>query len=329
MTNDQNRELCLSLLHADSESAVVGILKKAGFWDDHKSWRLYGDKEGNFAQVGNQQALPEAALVEKVVNSCDARLMCECLMRGINPESEQAPRSIRDAVATFFEERRPQGSEGGTLTNWPKAKRTEQSRFITIAATGDRPTQGQKTKHMCLTIADQAEGQSALRLPKTILSLNEKNKQRIRFVQGKFNMGGSGVLRFCGLQLVVTRRHPELAKRERENDPTVEEWAFTVVRREEPSNKSGEPIHSEFTYLAPLRAEQMPREGEVMRFKSETIPLMPQHDEPYKRQVAWGTAIKLYEYETTVGQSNVLMKDGLLFALERLLPEIALPIRVH
>src|SRR5260370_1370974 len=112
--------------------------------------------------------------------------------------------------------------EGGKLVNWPQVKRTEESRSVTIAATGGRPVQGQRTRNMCLTIADQGEGQSPARLPKTILSLNEKNKQRIRFVQGKFNMGGSGALRFCGdkgLQLVISRRHPDLAKRELADDP--------------------------------------------------------------------------------------------------------------
>jgi hypothetical protein len=185
---------------------------------------------------------------------------------------------------------------------------------------------------MCLTISDQAEGQSAARLPKTILSLNEKNKQRIRFVQGKFNMGGSGALRFCGnlgLQLIIARRHPELARRDAGKDPTVNDWAITVVRREEPSDKSGEPLHSEFTYLAPLGADREPRKGNILRFAADTLPLMPEHDEPYARGVSWGTAIKLYEYETVVGQSNVVWPDGLMYALERLLPQIALPVRIH
>ena len=56
---------------------------------------------------------------------------------------------------------------------------------------------------------------------------------------------------------------------------------------------------------------------------------MPLMDEPYARQISWGTVVKLYEYETSVGQSNVLMADGLLYALERLLPEVALPVRLH
>lgn len=332
LSNADIRTLALKLLRADTEAEVVAILKEVDAWDDRQLWRLYGDKEGNFAQTGNQQALPEAALVEKIVNSCDSRLLLECILRGIDPESDEAPQSVRQAVARFFGPHGRASEEAGSLANWSKEERTKQSRLITLAATGDRPTPGKRTHHMCLTIADQAEGQSPVRLPHTILSLNAKNKQRIRFVQGKFNMGGSGCLRFCGslgLQLVISRRHPELAKRERDSDPSVDEWGITIVRREEPSNRSGEPVHSEFTYLAPLGADKAPRKGDVLRFTAEEMPLMPEHDEAYKRNVAWGTAIKLYEYETSVGQSNVLFPEGLLFALERLLPEVALPLRIH
>jgi len=330
MNNDDIKKLALALLRADTEDDVVRILKEAGLWDNRDVWRLYGDKEGNFAQAGNQQSLPEAALVEKIVNSCDSRLMRECLRRGIDPESKEAPGSVREAVAVFFEGREAKPDEAGSLANWGVAKRTEESRCITIAATGDRPARGHRRRQMCLTIADLGEGQSPDRLPDTILSLNAKNKQRVRFVQGKFNMGGSGALRFCGklgLQLVISRRDPNI----KGDDPSGDLWGVTVVRREAPSTKSGEPVHSEFTYLAPvgIGSGTEARKGGVLRFKADQLPLMPEHDEPYKRMVAWGTAIKLYEYKTKVGQSNVLMKDGLLFALERLLPEIALPVRVH
>jgi hypothetical protein len=56
---------------------------------------------------------------------------------------------------------------------------------------------------------------------------------------------------------------------------------------------------------------------------------MPSQNDAYKTEVSFGTAIKLYEYQTAVGQSNVLLPDGLLFALERLMPEVALPLRIH
>src|SRR5438552_16567209 len=142
----------------------------------------------------------------------------------------------------FFGSRYAENEEAGTLRNWPSQKRIDRSRFITLAATGGRPTRGRRTANMCLTIADQGEGQSPLRLPTTILSLNAKNKQRIRFVQGKFNMGGSGALRCCGLsgmQRVVSRRAAALAQRERTDDPSVDKRALTDVRRDGTSDKRG------------------------------------------------------------------------------------------
>lgn len=321
----------MDLLHADSESEVISILSDAGFWDDPMLWRLYGDKEGNFAQAGNQASLPEAALVEKIVNSVDARLMLECLRRKIAPESREAPESVREAVAVFFQDSAVDSNEAGTLINWGKGERNDEAKAITVAATGARPS-GKGRGRFSLTVTDLGEGQSPQRLPRTILSLNEKNKQRVRFVQGKFNQGGSGALRFCGtqgLQLIISRRSPDLAAAESASDPTSGLWAVTVVRREEPSSRHGEPVHSEFTYLAPFGAAENPRRGEVLSFSAPLMPLMPQKDEAYVREVSWGTCLKLYEFETNVGQSHILMKDGLLYALERLVPEIALPVRLH
>ena len=56
---------------------------------------------------------------------------------------------------------------------------------------------GQKSKP-CYSILDTGEGQTPEKMPETLLSLGKSNKLRIPFVQGKFNMGGTGVLQFCG-----------------------------------------------------------------------------------------------------------------------------------
>jgi hypothetical protein len=96
------KQPCLNLLRADTEEEIVGILKVEGYWEEPTVWRLFGDRENNFSTIGNQQSRPEAALTEKVVNAIDARLMCECMKGGINPRSEAAPVSIREAVAWFM-----------------------------------------------------------------------------------------------------------------------------------------------------------------------------------------------------------------------------------
>ena len=233
MKNEELKDLCISLLNANSEDEVIQILTKVGYWDDPSVWRLYGDKEGNYSIAGSQQAEPEAALVEKLINSVDACLIGKCLVNQINPESKDAPSSIREAVAQFYENGNDQST--GLIKEWGKSKLRETANNITLSATGNR-------KITCLTIADQGEGQTPNRIPDTILSLDKKNKQRIKFVQGKFNMGGTGVLRHCheqSLQLIISKRNPEIAKKWNDGDESSDEWGFTIVRRERPSGKTG------------------------------------------------------------------------------------------
>lgn len=226
MTNEETRDLALSLLAADEESKVIEILTQANLWQRPECWRLYGDRDGNFATIGNQQSRPEAALIEKVVNSVDARLMNECLIRGIDPKSADAPTSIRHAVSRYMERREIQGEIGGTVRSWPKTRQLEQSQFITLAATGSKTSP-------CLVIVDQGEGQTPSRVPETFLSIDRSNKLRIPFVQGKFNMGGTGVLKFCGkhsVQLLITKRNPKIVQQMQDPDRDADRWSVRILR---------------------------------------------------------------------------------------------------
>ena len=98
------KSLCMDLIKADSENKVIDLLKSCDYWDDLNVWRFYGDYENNYNVIGNQQSRPDSALVEKLVNSVDAKLMNECLLRNIDSEGPKAPKTIRQAVAQFFED---------------------------------------------------------------------------------------------------------------------------------------------------------------------------------------------------------------------------------
>jgi len=229
MTNEEVKQMCLSLLHADTEEEVIKILQQKGFWDAPELWRYYGDKEDNFSVIGNQQSRPEAALVENVINQVDAVLMNECWLRGISPEDSNAPKSVHEAVALYFAGDAKKHNTFGHIGYWPSQKRTDISRNITIAATGERA-------NPCFTISDAGEGQTPNAMPSTLLDLSHKNKLRIQFVQGKFNMGRTGVFQFCGhhnLQLVISRRNPPIVKFAPADD-SADMWGFTIIRRENP-----------------------------------------------------------------------------------------------
>jgi len=300
------KDLCLCLAKADSESEVIQTLRKAGYWDDPNAWRFYGDNENNYATIGNQQSAPDAAKVEKIINSVDAVLMRECLRKGIDPEGQSAPCSLKRAQEDFFD------IKNGILANVSTGRRFELAENIIVTATGEK-------KNPCYSIIDKGEGQTPLKMPITFLSLTKSNKIRIPFVQGKFNMGGTGALRFCGkqnLQLIISRRDPEIVKKEGD-DGTSNYWGFTIVRREDPI---GGMRSSTFRYLAP--------EGKILMFKADSLPLLPgEYPIAYKKPLEWGTFLKLYEYQLTGLKAPVYF--DLYYRLSVLLPNVALPVLLY
>lgn len=323
MNNGQIRDLCVSLLHAESEEEVERLLNEVNFWNDASVWRHYGDVENNWGQGGNQQSLAEAALVEKIVNSVDARLTNECLVRGINPRAAEAPQNIRTAVSRFFEGGTGDKiSTGGLIEDWSNDKIREIAKGITLCATGTKPI-------LNLTISDCGEGQTPRKLPSTIMSLSKSNKMYVPFVQGQFNQGGTGALRFCGknnIQLVISRRNPRLLDPDPYDDDS--NWGFTVVRRERPRDGRRNSI---YTYLAPVGVgdAHAERRGEVLSFSAPDLPIYPGDVGPYGREATHGTMIKLFDYKYIGERANILRGRSIFSRLDLLLPEIALPIRVY
>ncbi len=328
-----NRELCWKLLRADSEEEVQKTLRDVGYWNDSFVWRPYGDLENNYGTIGNQQGEAVAALVEKIVNSIDARLMNECLARGESPESSDAPQSIHEAVYRYF-------GEGGTfdpdrsgrLSNWPDRKLNDEGDYITITATGRRPESRRSTAaHPSLTIADRGEGQTPDDFPNTFLSLHRSNKVRINFVQGKFNMGATGALPYCSernnFQLIVSKRNSAILKGD--ESCRASEWGFTMVRRKDPSSDSRSSV---FEYLAPVGATDSKR-GQVLSFPANDFPIFPDRQgQPYSRGSSFGTLIKLYEYRWQGTSSSIIMPgdgNGLIRRIELALAEPALPVKLY
>jgi hypothetical protein len=302
----KNEKICLELVKAESEQEVIQVLKAYKLWDEPANWQFFGGEENNFSVIGNQQSRPESAIVEKFINSVDAVLMAECLKRNIDPESASAPKSIRKALHDYF------GVFEGKLTNITPAERSRLSEKIGFVATGSK-------RDPNYVIYDFGEGQSPARLSDTILSIRKSNKLRIPFVQGKFNMGGTGVFRFCGdynIQLVISRRNPEVAAHE--TDPAKEKWGFTIIRREDP--KQG-MRSSSYKYLAPA--------NQIMAFDAAALPILPlAHPQPYGKPMEYGTYLKMYNYKIGAGLRTVVTFN-LFYKLSLLMPQLALPIKMY
>jgi len=212
---------------------------------------------------------------------------------------------MEEALEEFY------GIKDGILSNIYATERTRLAENIMLVSTGQK-------SNPCYTIIDKGEGQTPQKMPNTLLSLAKSNKLRIPFVQGKFNMGGTGSLRFCGkhnIQLIISKRNPKIIKYT-PDDETGEYWGFTIVRRQDPR---GGMKSSTYIYLAP---------NEILKFKADTLPLLPgKYPVAYEKPMEWGTLIKLYEYQMPGLKSPVYF--DLYYRLSLLMPNIALPVLLY
>ncbi len=292
------KDFFYQLMKAETEEEVEVILKKAGFWDDDICWRIYGDDPGGWRNIGDQKASAVGALDELLINSIDAMLLDECKRRGIDPESDNAPTSMREAADKFF------GIKDGILTDLPQSLRSKLAENVILFATGGKD-------NICLNVLDCGEGQNPEDIPNTFLSLKERNKANIRFLQGLYNQGGSGVVRHCGecgFKLILTRKDPLTFNKKKNSDL----WGFTITRIEYPEG-ARMPI---VRYLAP--------KGTVLTFSADSVSIFP---ESLKKERKYGTFIKLYNYRLEAGLKTHIALD-LNFRLSRHLPSIPYPIKV-
>lgn len=282
-------ELFRELYLSSTESDVENVIQKYPDIFKQENWAPYGDNENFFGAIENQQASPIPALVEKITNSIDAILMRKCYEAKINPKSTKAPKSIEEAVRIFFKEHK----------NWDLTKfRKHQAESIQIIADGPR-------KHPSLIIYDDGEGQHPEDFEKTFLSLFRDNKNEIHFVQGKYNMGGSGAIIFCGknkYQLIASKRYDRKGK-----------FGFTLIRRH-PLSEAEESIKRNTWY------EYLKINGGIPAFNIAEMDLGL-----YNRKYKTGTLIKLYSYDLPSGSRSVISRD-LNQSLNEYLFEPALPI---
>jgi hypothetical protein len=279
-TANDNLSLFYELLKAESEEQVTTILTERGMLDEG-DWQPLGETENNWSSAGNQQSAASGALVEKLINGIDAVLLYECQKRGITPASPEAPESMTEATRLFF------NIPNGRLESIEPRQRTALAENVHLVAVGSK----QEPNYL---IVDKGEGQSPGDFPETFLSLAKSNKLHIHFVQGKYNAGGTGALRFCGTQnyqLIVSKRAPGLECHR--SDPRQDEWGFTLIRRLRPTE--GGRRSSMYVYYAPGK--------DVPSFSATTIDVLPngggssnKPPQPYAIGLEFGSCVKLYNF---------------------------------
>jgi len=288
------KDLFDQLYHVAKEDEVSQVLE--GYSQESSiGWHPYGDNESFFGVIENQQASAIPALVEKITNSIDATVMKKCLEAGIDPKSEAAPQSVDEAISQFFPE----------ASNWDLSKNRQlQAEDIQILADGSYKD---RKKDTSLVIYDNGEGQHPKDFNNTFLSLLRGNKNEIHFVQGKYNMGGSGAIVFCGkqrYQLIASRRFDEMG-----------DFGFTLIRKHPlTNNEKKTKKNTWYEYLT------INREIPSFELVNGEIDLGL-----YKRNFTTGTVIKLYSYNLPTGSRSVISRD-LNQSINEYLFQPALPI---
>ncbi|MCF6240699.1 MAG: T9SS type A sorting domain-containing protein [Bacteroidales bacterium] len=281
----KHKDLFLKLYQAQNETDLQAVIDSNPLFQDQSNWHPLGGNENNFATIENQQASAIGALIEKFTNSIDAILMRRCYEMGIDPKSPEAPKTMQEAIERFY----------GEKYQWLSREFIkEQASNIQVIADGTTKLKHARTYDTSLTIYDDGEGQHPEDFESTFLSIGKGNKNDILFVQGKYNMGGTGAIVFCGknrYQLIASRRYDGSG-----------EFGFTLIRKH-PFSEEDKKTKKNTWY------EYLKIDGKIPSFPIDTLEL-GLHEKEFKT----GSIIIEQDAEksTNVNTSLVIKPGGSL-----------------
>lgn len=243
------------------------------------------------------------ALTELITNASDAVIMKAANLEGINPSSPDCPQSPQEAVRLLFRNQLPGSERAGRLNDIDSdADLREFARNnLVVGITGERDF-----GETCFTFVDNGEGQKPEDFNRTFLSFSHNNKASIPYTQGKYNMGSSGVLNYCGqkrYKLIVSRHHSETTP-----------WGWTLVR-EKPGN-SGQPVYE---YFAPSKVIQ------TLDCQNPIFPLRTKEGN-VETEVSrnTGTIVKIFDYKID-GRNDFI---GVRHGIDQNMISTTLPVRL-
>ena len=198
----------------------------------------------------------------------------------------------------------------GELLNKDRAQMARDNIQIIATGNGDKPD---------LMIYDYGEGQHPDNFKNTFLSIANNNKTDIPFVQGKYNMGSTGAVVFCGeyrYQLIASKMDEGIFKKQNKYIENLFGW--TVVRRhiltEEENSKYGSTWYEYFA----IDGEKIPQfiidKLDIGLYKN--------------KQFTTGSFVKLFPYEMPKGSKGSIHAN-LYREFNQLLYKPALPMWLY
>ena len=281
----ESENVCFRILYAESEREVETIVESEPELADTSNWHPIDRRDTNFNVVTNQASTGSKALTELCTNMVDAVLMKHAHVRGVSLTGSTAPQSVIAGVRELVGLR---GARSGILAQVDDERylREFAEENLVIGVTGGT----RRDQSLCFTFVDNGEGQHPRDFEETFLSLSKGNKSDIPFVQGKYNMGSSGVLTYCGrrwYKLIVSRRYDKRG-----------EWGWTLVRRRP---GGGMPVAEYF------------RPGQLPSFRASVVhPMNLNGGESDKKvRLSTGTVVKLYDYNLESAASFRNIREAL------------------
>lgn len=288
------KKLCLALAQSESEKEVSAIIKNHPILSNKNNWKHYGGVANNIGTITGQAPESVPSLIEKITNSIDALLIKACKVNGDDPRSLSSPQTMEEALKKYF------GLDDAKYADLKDSQRRELASNIQVIAEGS-------LKNPNIIIVDDGEGQHPQDFPDTFVSLSRGNKRDIFFVQGKYNMGGTAVLPFCG-----QNRYQFILSRKSWPSDDKNKYGFTLVRR---NRGIGEHVKCSWYEYCVDQNER------IFEFNSKPLELGL-----FGKKFEAGTYIKLYNYDLR-SPSDVTF--DLWRELNRYLYKPALPILLY
>lgn len=332
---DEQIECIINFVNkANLEEEVINFFNKdprvckLNLWDE-SLWVPFNNDETNMRMIGSQTKSPLKAIGEKITNCVDATMTGTLKANGIDPESKEAPQSIEEYNAIYNKE-----IGHGALSDIDPSKAKKIFGELANRSGIQVELSGEK-QQINYTFIDHGEGQTPKSIVNTMLSFSTSNKDKIGCVQGAFNMGGTAALKHFNsgakrLQVITTRKNPNIPDRLLNNDETKNEWAFTILRYfpAKSGSKSGC-----FKYLAPCVNDI----GGILGVETDSFKLATkvvndttvyQNEEPME----YGTAVKLFNYSKVSIAKEIRrpITDNSSFGLNLavIIPKLLLPIKL-
>lgn len=194
-----SKELANDLLEEiHTEQGVAELVHEEFSEHPETDWVPLGQQTNNYSIVENQQEEAMAALTELITNSVDAVILKNYFQRYGDTYSGDEFNDMYEAANTLVDKERCE---------------------ISLKA------QGEQNGPFSLTIVDNGTGQPRERFEHTFLNVLTPGeiKQEYNFLQGKYGMGSTGSLPFCGergFKLVVSASYESPG-----------EWSWSIIRK--------------------------------------------------------------------------------------------------